>query len=207
MAGLAFDPAAALAHLRAADPVLGSLIDKAGPFTLRPRRSLETFDALLQSIVYQQLNGKAAETILGRFQALYTAKRPLTPANLLKTPAGLMRGAGLSGSKTLALKDLAAKTLAGVVPPLREARRLSDAQLVERLTAVRGIGPWTVHMLLIFRLGRPDVLPTGDFAIRKAFGRAYRKRVMPTPEQLERHGERWRPFRTVAAWYLWRTLD
>ena len=207
MAGLAFDPDAAVARLRAADPVMGSIIAKAGPFTLRPKRSLETFDALLRSIVYQQLNGKAAETILGRFQALYTPKRPLTPKNLLKTPDALMRRAGLSGNKTRALKDLADKTITGIVPSLREARRLSDDELVERLTEVRGIGPWTVHMLLIFRLGRPDVLPTGDFAVRKAFGLAYRKRGMPTPEQVERHGERWRPYRTVASWYLWRSLD
>ncbi len=207
MTGLAFDPDAAVARLEAADPVLRAIIREAGPFTLRPERSLETFDALLQSIVYQQLNGKAAATILGRLKGLYTAARPLTPRRLLKTPDAKLRAAGLSGSKTLALKDLAAKTLSGLVPPLSQARRLSDEALVERLTAVRGVGPWTVHMLLIFRLGRPDVLPSGDFAIRKAFGLAYRRRGMPTPEQVERHGERWRPYRTVAAWYLWRSID
>lgn len=204
---LGFDPKAAVAHLKKADPVMGRLIKKSGDFTLSLKKTEGTFEALLEAIVYQQLNRKAAATILGRFKALFDSKNPLSPQNLIAMSETAMRGAGLSRGKTIALKDLAAKTLEGTVPHLKQARKLSDEELIERLTAVHGIGEWTVHMLLIFRLGRPDVLPTGDFAIRKAFGQVYNKRKPQTPEQITKHGELWRPYRSMASWYLWRSLD
>ena len=197
----------AVRHLKNADPVLGRLIERLGPFRLEPKLKDETFEALLQSIVYQQLNGKAAATILGRVLAHFDEGKTLTPERLLKTPDEKLRAAGLSANKLLALKDLAQKTIDGVVPPRHLAEKLSDEELVERLTAVRGIGPWTVHMLLIFRFGRPDVLPTGDFAVCKAFGLLYKKRGHPKPEVVHRHAKIWAPYRTVASWYLWRSLD
>ena len=201
-----YDAAKAIRHLKSADARLGALITKLGPykFALRPTRSI--FEALLNSIVYQQLNGKAAATIHGRVLALFPRKHP-TPAALLALSDPALRAAGLSRNKLAALRDLAAKTLDGTVPTFAAAHRLSDDKLVERLTAVRGIGPWTVHMLLIFRMGRPDVLPTGDYAIRKGFQLLHQKRREPTPAHIVKHAERWRPYRTVASWYLWRSLD
>jgi 3-methyladenine DNA glycosylase/8-oxoguanine DNA glycosylase len=162
---------------------------------------------LLQSIVYQQLHAKAAGTILGRVEAVLAAHGGTTPEALLRTPGEALRGAGLSRNKLLSVRDLAAKCLDGTVPSAREARRLGDAALLDRLTAVRGIGPWTVHMLLMFQLGRPDVMPSGDYAIRVAFQRLYRKRSLPSPAVVLRHAERWRPYRSAASWYLWRSLD
>lgn len=202
-----FDPSEAVAHLRAADPVMAALIKRVGPFALdlKPTRSL--FEALLQSIVYQQLHGKAAATIHGRVLAELDRHGGPTPEALTGVTDEALRGAGLSRAKLLAARDLAAKCGDGTVPSLREAARLGDAELEERLTAVRGVGPWTVHMLLIFYLGRPDVMPTGDFAIRLAFKQLYRKRREPSPTAILRHARAWQPFRSVASWYLWRHLD
>ena len=172
---------------------------------MQPARSL--FEALLRSIVYQQLHGKAAATIHGRVLALLAGHGGPTPeATGLATDSAL-RGAGLSRNKLLAIRDLAAKCQGGTVPTLRDAGKLSDEELIARLTEVRGIGPWTVHMLLIFTLGRPDVMPIGDFAIRLAFQRLYRKRRSPSPEAILRQTRPWQPYRSVASWYLWRSLD
>lgn len=201
-----FDPAAALAHLRAADPLLALVIDRAPPCDLAPRRLGSLFDVLLRAIVYQQLNGKAAASIHTRVRALFPRGRP-EPRALLSLADEPLRAAGLSRNKLAALRDLAAKSVAGTVPTPARARRLADAELVTRLTAVRGIGPWTVHMLLMFDLGRPDILPTGDYGVRTGFQKLHRKRRQPTPAELERHAERWRPYRSVAAWYLWRVHE
>jgi 3-methyladenine DNA glycosylase/8-oxoguanine DNA glycosylase len=203
---LAFDADAALRHLSAADPRLGELIERVGPLALSLRATRSTFEALAEAIVYQQLHAKAASTIHGRVAALFPRGR-LAPEPLLALHDDALRAAGLSRGKTLAIRDLAARTLDGTVPPFSRLRSMTDDAIVERLVQVRGIGRWTVEMILIFRLGRPDVLPVADFGVRNGFKVAYRKRAMPTPKALERHGEKWRPFRTVASWYLWRAAD
>ena len=202
-----FDPAAAVAHLRAADPALAGLINQVGPFTLELTPSKSLFEALLRSIVYQQLHGKAAATIHGRVLAVLAQHGGATPEATEQATDEELRGAGLSRNKLLAIRDLAAKCRAGTVPALAAARKLGENELIARLTEVRGIGPWTVHMLLIFHLGRPDVMPTGDFAIRLAFQKLYRKRQSPSPEIILRHTRAWQPYRSVASWYLWRSLD
>ncbi|HJP56630.1 MAG TPA: DNA-3-methyladenine glycosylase [Gemmatimonadales bacterium] len=204
---LEFDPAAARRHLRRVDPVLAGVMRRAGPFQLRPRVTQSIFGALVESIVYQQLSGKAAATILERTRRLFLPKRFPTPADILATPDERLRSAGLSRAKTAALKDLAEHTLSGTVPTLTRARRMPDEELIERLTAVRGIGVWTVEMLLMFRLGRPDVLPVGDLGVRKGFSLAYGIGRMPTPRELAAHAECWRPFRSVGSWYMWRAIE
>ena len=203
----AFDPATAVAHLRASDPVLGELIRQRGPFTLELRPATSLFEALLRSIIYQQLHGRAAEAIHGRVLAAMRQHGAITPATLARMPDGPLRAAGLSAGKLRALRDLGEKSLAGIVPTLAQARRMNEAELIERLTAVRGIGPWTVHMLMIFYLGHADVMPTGDYAVRAAFRQLYRKRKEPTPALILRHAKKWSPYRSVASWYLWRSLD
>jgi 3-methyladenine DNA glycosylase/8-oxoguanine DNA glycosylase len=204
---LRFDPTTAVAHLRASDGELAALIDRIGPFALKLTPTNTLFEALLRSIVYQQLHGKAAASIHGRVLAELTRHGGPTPEALAKATDAALRAAGLSHNKLLAARDLAAKCSEGTVPTLSEAHRLSDDELVSRLTAVRGIGPWTVHMLLIFYLGRSDVMPTGDFAIRLGFKNLYRKRKAPQPETIIKHARRWQPYRSVASWYLWRSLD
>ena len=205
--GLAYDPDLACRHLTAADPRLGALIARAGEFTMRPVPTQSLFAALVESIVYQQLSGKAAETILRRVVALYRPRRFPRPVDILETPVERLRAAGLSAAKAAAVKDLAARTLDGTVPSMARVRRMSDAEIIERLTTVRGIGRWTVEMLLLFRLGRPDVLPLGDLGVRKGFARAFNRRALLDPLVLSRRAERWRPYRSVASWYLWRALD
>ena len=205
--GLAYDPDLACRHLTAADPRLGALIARAGEFTMRPVPTQSLFAALVESIVYQQLSGKAAETILRRVVALYRPRRFPRPVDILETPVERLRAAGLSAAKTAAVKDLAARTLEGTVPSMTRVRRMSDEEIIERLTTVRGIGRWTVEMLLLFRLGRPDVLPLGDLGVRKGFARAFNRRALLDPLVLHRRAERWRPYRSVASWYLWRALD
>ena len=196
----------AIAHLCAADKILARLIKKVGPCTLKPKRR-PPFEALVSAVTHQQLNGTAAMTILKRVIALYPGKKFPAPEDLLGTSDERLRSAGLSRAKAAALKDLADKTLSGVVPSLRAVSRMSDAELIERLTAVRGVGPWTVEMLLMFTLGRPDVLPVADFGVRKGFAVTYGLEELPTPKELLAHGERWRPHRTTAAWYMWRALE
>ncbi len=196
-----------LEELSRADKVLGKLIKKVGPCTLKYRKHRTPFQALVQSVTYQQLNGTAASTIFRRFKALYPHRRFPRPEDILGTPDERLRGAGLSRAKTAAIKDIAAKTLEGVIPGSRTITAMSDAEIVERLTAVRGVGPWTVEMLLIFTLGRPDVLPATDYGVRKGFALTYGLLELPAPKALLEHGERWRPHRTTAAWYFWRALE
>ena len=206
-ATLEFEWTDACRHLRKADAALGRVIRRAGDIRLEPRETQSLFHALAESITYQQLSGKAAATIFRRVVALFAPKRFPTPADLLTMPDAKLRAAGLSAAKTAALKDLAAKTLDGTVPTLARVRRMSDEEVVERLTAVRGIGPWTVEMLLIFRLGRPDVLPVADLGVRKGFALTYGLPDLPSADDLRAHAERWRPYRTVGSWYMWRAID
>lgn len=202
------DPAIAKARraLAKADPVLGRHMDKVGAFTIARNEVANLYETLAEGIVYQQLHAKAAATIFGRLRALGSEGFP-PPEELLALDDTLLRGAGLSTAKTRAVLDLAARQRAGELPTIDEARLLDDAVLVERLTAVRGIGPWTVEMLLIFRLGRPDVLPSTDYGIRQGFQKVFRGKELPTPKQIVARAERWRPHRTMASWYLWRALD
>ena len=204
----AFDAAQAVAHLRAADPVMARLIDAVGPFAMELKTTPSLFVALAESIVYQQLTGKAAATIFARVQALFPrAHHGPTPEQILRVSDERLRGAGLSNAKLLALRDLARRSVDGTVPTLAAAQQLDDETLVARLTEVRGIGRWTVEMLLMFRLGRPDVLPVDDYGVRQGFAIAYRKRKLPLPKALAKYGQRWAPYRTVASWYLWRAVD
>jgi len=196
-----------LKHLSQADRKLGRLIRQVGPCQLRPRIRRSPFETLVRSVTYQQLNGTAAATILGRVRALYPGRRFPTPEDLLATPDERLRSAGLSRAKTAAIKDIAAKTLSGVVPRSKEMNTMADEEIVERLTTLRGVGPWTVEMLLIFTLGRPDVLPVTDYGVRKGFAVTYGWKELPRPKELLDFGERWRPHRTTAAWYFWRALD
>jgi 3-methyladenine DNA glycosylase/8-oxoguanine DNA glycosylase len=206
--GFAFDTDAAIAHLCESDRTLSKLIDRVGPFRMELKGAPSLFDVLAEAIVYQQLHARAAASIHARVRALIPRKRGLAAARALAfVTDDALRGAGLSRSKLLALRDLAAKTLDGHVPTLAKAHRMDDEAIIEHLTEVRGIGRWTVQMLLMFRLGRPDVLPVGDYGIRKGFGIAFRKREMPLPAEVEKRGERWRPYRSVASWYLWRATE
>jgi DNA-3-methyladenine glycosylase II len=201
------DHEVALRHLAATDPRLAALIKRSKRYELKPVAALWPFDALAESIVYQQLSGKAAATIFGRVRALYPRKKRLDPKLILATPDEKLRGAGLSRSKTAALKDLAAKTLDGTVPSPRALAKMSDEEIITRLITVRGIGRWTAEMLLLFELARPDVWPVHDYGVRKGFAKTFGRRKLPTPKQLIKLGEKWRPYRSVAAWYFWRALD
>jgi O-6-methylguanine DNA methyltransferase len=202
-----FDPAVAVAHLRKADPLLARLIDEVGVFRMQMRRTPSLFVALAEAIVYQQLNGRAAAAIFARLCALYPVAQGLTAAGVLRTPDRTLRAAGLSTNKLLSIRDLARKAADGSIPTLSEAHRMADETLIERLTEVRGIGRWTVEMLLMSRLGRPDVLPVDDYGIRAGFAYLFRKRKMPAPKELIKPGAKWKPYRTVASWYLWRAAD
>jgi len=194
-------------HLSKTDPVMRRLIREVGPYALTPRSKRSPFESVARAIAYQQLHEKAAESILRRFVALFPTKRFPQPDDLLVMNEQAIRGAGFSQAKVAALRDLAAKTLDGTVPTGAIVRKLEDEAIVERLIAVRGIGRWTAEMLLIFQLGRSDVLPVDDFGVRNGFRIAYGLRKMPTPKKVARHGERWKPYRTAAAWYLWRAAD
>ncbi len=200
-----FDPDLAIAHLRASDPVLARAIDEIGPFRMRLRSAPSLFAILARAIVNQQLNGKAAAAIFARLCALFPRGEP-SSRRMLRLSDERLRGVGLSGSKLLSLRDLAQKVEDGAIPTLAEIRDLPAETIVERLSKVRGIGRWTAEMLLMFRLGRPDVLPVDDYGVRKGFGIAY-DRAMPSPKELAAFGERWKPYRTVASWYLWRMVE
>jgi methylated-DNA-[protein]-cysteine S-methyltransferase len=206
-ATLDFDPLAAVAHLRAADARLARLIDAVGPLGLALKHAPSVFGALGEAIVYQQLNGRAAAAIFARVCALFPrAHEGLDARQLLRASDARLRGAGLSQAKLLALRDLARKALRGEVPELEETRSMDDDEIVARLTQVRGVGRWTAQMFLIFRLGRPDVLPVDDYGVRKGFAVTFEK-PDASNQDLERRGARWRPYRTAASWYLWRAAE
>ena len=196
---------AAHRHL-ARDPVMRRLIGRHGPCALAPDRQ-SPYEAPSRAVAHQQLNGRAARTILARFVALCGAGRFPKPADVVAVRAATLRRAGFSRPKARSLKDIARHALKGTVPTRRAAARLGDDAIVERLVAIRGVGRWTVEMLLIFRLGRPDVLPADDYGIRKGFMIAFDKRDMPAPKDVIAHGAKWAPYRTVASWYLWRAAD
>lgn len=201
-----YDPDEAAVHIADADPVMAAVIERAGPCRIEVGRMDSPFQSLLRAIVFQQLNGKAAATIHGRLLALFPGEHP-DPEELLAAPEEALRGCGLSRAKTAAARDLAARTLDGTVPDLATLRAMDDDAIVERLTAVRGVGPWTAEMLLVFQLGRPDVLPVTDYGVRNGFRRAFGLGDLPTPTLLRAEGERWRPYRSVASWYLWRAVE
>jgi len=202
---LGFDPGLAVEHLRAADPVLGRIIDEIGPFRMRLRPAPSVFAALAEAIAYQQLNGKAAAAIFARVCALFPEGAP-TPERMPGISDEQLRGAGLSRTKLLSLRDLAQRVADGRLPTLAEIKGMPDETIVERLSEVRGIGRWTAEMLLMFRLGRPDVLPVDDYGVRQGFAIAY-ERELSSPKELAAYGGRWKPYRTVASWYLWRVVE
>lgn len=201
------DAAGASKALARADVRLRQIVSAAGPCTLAPEPRFDPFQALCSAIAHQQLHGKAAQTILGRFRQRVGGGRWPTAEQVRAARPQVLRAVGFSGAKAAALKDLAARRLDGTVPSAAALRALDDDAIVERLTQVRGVGPWTVQMLLMFRLGRLDVLPVDDFGVRKGFSLLHRRRELVTPKALLAHGERWRPYRSVASWYLWRVLD
>ncbi len=213
------DHTSACEHLSRADRRLARIIARWGPCSLQQETTQSIFEALLESIIYQQLNGKVAATITARVKALFPentkrirTRRGLvggfpTPEQILAASEEHLRSAGLSQAKMLAIRDLAAKALDGTVPTAKQAHRMSDEELIERLDTVRGIGRWTVEMLLIFRLGRPDVLPVDDYGVRKGFAKMRKLAELPKPKELMAYGERWRPYRSVASWYLWRAAE
>jgi DNA-3-methyladenine glycosylase II len=192
----------AINHLKKCDPVLRGIIERVGPFQME--YGLPQFSSLAEAIVYQQLNGRAAETIFKRFASL--AGDPLTPEGILKLSDEQLRGVGLSKQKSAYLKDLAQKTAAGVLD-FSKLPELPDEEVIEHLTQVKGIGVWTAHMFLIFSLRRLNVLPTGDYGVQMALKRHYRKRKLPKPKDMEKIARAWEPYRSVACWYMWRSLD
>lgn len=196
--------ARAILHLKQADSKLGALIEAQGPCGLAPDFS-NPFAAMCEAILYQQLTGKAAATILARFKALYDGQHP-TPKRVLGTDAARLRGVGLSNAKTRAILDLAQKVDEGALD-FAALRDLDDAQVIKQLVQVRGIGPWTAEMFLIFNLGRPDVFPLGDYGIQKGVQQLYGYKKLPAPRTMLRHAKAWRPHRSVATWYLWRLVD
>ena len=204
---LPFDHIKAHEHLTRTDKRLARVIAKTGAFRFQLDQCDSVYESLLEAIVYQSISGKAAATIYARIEALGANGLCPTPAEILAISNQKLREAGLSGAKAAAMKDLAQKTIDGVVPTLEAAGQLSDEELVERLVSVRGIGAWTVEMFLIFRLGRPDVLPIHDYGVQKGFALTYGKKEIPKPRELAAFGERWRPYRTIASWYMWRAVE
>lgn len=202
----ALDPKKGVRAIKRADPKLARVIEAVGPCTLAPT-TWTPFQALLRSIVYQQLSGKAAATILGRVVALFPEHEFPTPEDILSAKDEQLRGAGLSQNKVRAVRDLAEKTLGKVVPDRHALATMSDEQIIEHCTEVRGVGRWTVEMMLMFHLGRPDVLPVDDLGIQKGAMKVYGLRKLPSKERLEKLAEPWRPWRTVGSWYLWRVLE
>lgn len=195
----------AIRHLKTADPVMAGVIERVGPYRMTPSTHLSPFEAVARSIVYQQLSNKAAATIYGRVEALFEGARP-DASRLLKIPDAQLRSAGLSKQKSAYLKDLASRVAGGEVP-IDILHEMDDTEVIAHLTRVKGVGRWTAQMFLIFRLGRPDVLPELDLGVQKAVQRAYRLRKLPTPDRLLKIGSKWAPYRSVATWYLWRSID
>jgi 3-methyladenine DNA glycosylase/8-oxoguanine DNA glycosylase len=204
---LPFDHVHAHAHLSGLDKRLARLIEKTGKFSFSLDTCDSVYESLLEAITNQSISGKAAAKIFSRIRALGTDGKCPTPQQILAASDQTMREAGLSYAKVAAMKDLAQKTIDGIVPTIEQAHTLSDEELVTRLISVRGIGAWTVQMFLMFRLGRPDVLPIHDYGVQKGFALTYGKKFMPKPRELTAFGERWRPYRTVASWYMWRAVD
>src|SRR5579875_3258402 len=215
-----YDTAEAVRALAAADPKLGRLIERAGPFTLRLPSQQSPFEALLRSILYQQLHGKAAAAIhaklLGSFEHVSGIGKHPIAQQVLECPNEQLRATGLSHNKALAIRDLAAKTVDGTVPSITRIKKMDDDAIIEHLTQVRGVGRWTVEMFLMFRLGRPDVLPVSDYVVRKGFALTFQglkpeqkvtPDLLPKPEVMERRARKWAPWRSVASWYLWRACD
>lgn len=194
-------------HLGSVDPVLGALIQRVGPCTLRPERARTPYQALVHAIAHQQLHARAAEAILGRLMALMPEHAFPQPAQVLALEDAALRSCGFSAAKIAALRDIADKTLSGLVPSRLAAARRTDAVLIEQLTSLRGVGRWTVEMLLIFTLGRPDILPVDDFGVREGFRVLHGLQVQPRPKELAASGQIWAPYRSIAAWYLWRAAD
>lgn len=194
-------------HLKTVDPVLRGVIERVGECALIPDTRRTPFESLVRAVAHQQLHGKAAETILARFVKLFPGRRFPRPADIATVSDEALRAVGFSRSKTAAIRDIAARSLDGTVPGSARIQKLDDEAIIERLTACRGVGRWTVEMLLIFKIGRPDVLPVDDFGVREGFKVAYGRDNQPTPKELLAYGERWRPYRTTAAWYLWRAAD
>ena len=194
-------------HLSASDKRLAALIVRSRRYEISPNLNVRPFDALAESIAYQQLSGKAAATIWKRVRGIFPRRKFLDPKLVLKTPDGKLRAAGLSRSKVAALKDLAAKTIEGCVPTGRAMAKMTDDEIIERLIQVRGIGRWTAEMLLLFDLGRPDVWPVHDYGVRKGFAKIFGKRKLPTLKQMDKHGRKFQPYRSALAWYCWRALD
>jgi DNA-3-methyladenine glycosylase II len=203
---LPFDHVAAHAHLSRADKRLAALIERIGEFEFKLDECDSVYESLLEAIMHQSIAGKAAQAIFARIKALGSNGNCPTPEELLRVPKRTLRKAGLSNAKVAAVRDLAQKTIDGVVPTLAQAEKMSDQELIDRLISVRGIGAWTVEMFLIFRLGRPDVLPIHDYGVQKGWAITYRKKSIPKPKELLKFGERWRPYRTVASWYMWRAV-
>ena len=204
---LPFDHVKAHEHITRTDKRMARIIAKTGSFQFQLNQCDSVYESLLEAITYQSISGKAAATIFARIKALGSNGLCPTPTEILAVSNQKLREAGLSGAKAAAMKDLAQKTIEGVVPTLEAASQLSDEELVERLISVRGIGAWTVEMFLIFRLGRPDVLPIHDYGVQKGFALTYGKKEIPKPRELAAFGERWRPYRTVAGWYMWRAVE
>jgi DNA-3-methyladenine glycosylase II len=198
---------AAHRHLAKSDPVMRRLIREHGKCDLVPEKRRPPFQSLVLAVAHQQLNGTAANTILTRFQKLFPGRKFPRPEDLAKVTDAQIRACGFSFAKVKSIRDIVEKTLSGVVPSSRRIVKLSDDEIVARLTEVRGVGRWTVEMLLIFQLGRPDVLPAGDFGVRTGYRVAYKKRGLPEPKELLAFGEKWRPHRTTAAWFLWCAAD
>jgi len=192
----------AIRHLKSADPVLAAIIDRIGPCKMEYGEP--TFHSLAEAILYQQLNGKAAVTIFNRFTAL--AGNPLTPEGILKLSDAQMREVGLSRQKTSYLRDLAEKTKAGLLE-FERMPEMSEEDVIAHLTQVKGVGVWTAHMFLMFTLRRPDILPTGDYGVQAAIKKHYKKRKWPKPEVMQKIAKAWAPYRSIACWYLWKSLD
>jgi DNA-3-methyladenine glycosylase II len=188
------------------NPALRPLVKRIGPCTLVPLQR-EPYEALIRAIAHQQVHGRAAEAVLNRFRALHEGEGFPPAEFVLALPGEALRGCGFSGSKVLAIQDIAAKTRDGLVPTLEEAGSIPDAELIERLVAIRGVGRWTVEMLLIFTLGRTDILPVDDFGVREGWKLLNGLEVQPKPKELAAIGEAWKPWRSIAAWYLWRAAD
>lgn len=195
----------AVNHLRRVDPVMAGVIATVGPCRFEPSPNLSHFESVARSIIYQQLSGKAAGTIHGRFEALFGDERPHAAA-LTALSDELLRSAGISRQKLGYLRDLAARAAAGALP-IDTLHEFDDTEVIRHLTSIKGVGVWTAQMFLMFRLGRPDVLPDLDLGIRKGIQRAYRLRKLPDAARVQSIGAKWAPYRTIASWYLWRSID